>query len=101
MYLVCREAVVKLNDLDIIWSDTGVSESLGCSAAGHVSARPFDPVVAKHLWRVCGQNLRANFNRLVHQPMFLDKVFTGNNSAGCTVRRGAALEFGERTIDCR
>lgn len=83
--LVRREAVVQLNHLDVLGCDLGVLVGLRRGAPRHVGAGPLDCVRGQQARRVGGHDLGTYLDSLIHEAVFLDKVFARHDGAPCAV----------------
>lgn len=89
--VLCGEAVVELDDLDVGRLDAGLFVDLLGGQAGHVGARELDGrLLREELGRVGRHGLGDDLDGLVVELVPVDKVARGDDGAGATVRGRAA-----------
>jgi hypothetical protein len=85
--LVGGKAVVELNDLDVLGTDTGELVCLGGGAAGHVGAGKLDTrVLVVELGGVGGDTIASHLDGAVLEAVGADKVLGSQDGAGTAVR---------------
>lgn len=100
--LVCGEAIVKLNDVDVCGFVVAFLEhSLSCQF-GHVVTDKVDAALAAERRRQISAHFHAeNLDSLSLQFVLSDKAFAGDDATGRAVGGRAALELCEDAVDYR
>lgn len=94
--LVGREAVVQLDNLDIVSGHLGLLEDILGGLSGHVRADKLNGVLGEELGGIGGHGNAGNLDSLVlEMGVLLDELLGANDNSGSSVRGGAAVQLGQ------
>ena len=98
--LVGGEAVVQLDDVDVLRGDLGLLVGLVGGLLGHVVAHDLDRVaVGERGGHVGDHRLADDLHRLVPQVVLVHEALAGHDHGARAVGGGRALQLGERVVD--